>query len=358
MTTGISRRQFHTALGWGAASIALAELGLARPALAEENFTVASTGASWGEGLKAAFIDAPKFEEKNSVKVIQDFGIDSVITAKAMANCGNPAFSTVSVLQAEGNFLGLGGCLQDYDLNICTNYQDILDGAKEPPRGALKNWFAPYVLVIMGMVWNTKEASKPTSYQDLLNPKYKGRVGIPAYGWVGNSWLQVLNKTLGGNEDNIDPGIAFLAQLMKKNQPVIIENADAGLKAFAREEIVIMPYWNGRTHVLQSQGVPVDIEYVPGTMLVAPAFPVLKGGKFVELTNRFCNTSMGGEYQMMMTKRFFYPPTNRKAKLPPELAKYDFPADKEKNIVQIDYEKMNAHKSQYLDRWNKEVLGA
>ncbi len=358
MTTAINRRQFQTALGCRAATNALAELGLARPARAEENFTVASTGASWGEGLRAAFIDAPKFEEKNSVKVIQDFGIDSVITAKAMANCGNPSVSTVSVLQAEGNFLGLGGCLQDYDLNICTNYQDILDSAREPPRGALKNWFAPYTLVIMGLVYNTKEASKPTSYQDLLDPKYKGRVGIPAYSWVGNSWLQVLNKTLGGNEDNIDPGIAFLAQLMKKNQPVIIENADGGLKAFTRGEVVIMPYWNGRTHVLQTQGVPVDIEYVPGTMLVAPAFPVLKGGKFVELTNRFCNITMGGEYQMMMTKRFFYPPTNRKAKLPPELAKYDFPADKEKNIVQIDYEKMNTHKSKYLDRWNKEVLGA
>jgi putative spermidine/putrescine transport system substrate-binding protein len=358
MNSGINRRQFQAALGWGAASIALAERGLLRSARAEESFTVASTGASWGEGIRAAFIDAPKFEEKNGIKATQDFAIDSVYTAKAMAGCGNPPFSTVSALQAEGNFLGLGGCVQDYDLDICTNFKDVLDSAKEPPRGALKNWFAPYVLVIMGMVWNTKEAQKPTSYQDLLNPKYKGRVGIPAYGWVGNSWLQVLNKTLGGNEDNIDPGIAFLAELMKKNQPVIIENADAGLKAFSREEIVIMPYWNGRTHVLQTQGVPVDIEYLPGTMLVAPAFLVLKGGKLIELTNQFCNFTMAGEYQMIMTKRFFYPPTNRKVKLPPELAKYDFPADKEENVVQIDYEKMNKHKSQYLDRWNKEVLGA
>ena len=110
----------------------------------------------------------------------------------------------------------------------------------------------------------------------MLNPKYRGRVGIPAYGKVANSWLQVLNKTLGGNEDDIDPGIAFLVELMKKNQPLIVENADAGLKAFAREEIVIMPYWNGRTHVLQSQGVPVEIEYVPGTMLVPPAFMALR----------------------------------------------------------------------------------
>jgi putative spermidine/putrescine transport system substrate-binding protein len=357
-TAAINRRQFQAALGWGAGAIALAELGLGRPARAEENFTIASTGASWGEGLKASFIDAPKFEEKHNIKVLQEFAIDSVFTAKAMASCGNPPFSTLAVLQAEANFLALGGCLEGYNLDIVSNYKNILDSAKEPPRGQLKNWFAPFVLIVMGLVYSTKEASKPTSYQDLLNPKYKGRVGIPAYGWVGNSWLQVLNKTLGGNEDNVDAGIAFLAKLVKENQAVVLENTDAAMKAFTREEIVIMPFWNGRTFVLQSQGVPVDIEYIPGTMLVGNGFPVPSGGKFTELTNQFINNAMDGEYQMLMTKRFFYPPSNQTAKLPPELAKYAFPVDKEKNVVPIDYEKMNAHKSQYLDRWNKEVLGA
>src|SRR5258708_289941 len=358
MTSDITRRQFQSVLGWGAASIALAELGLLRPARAEENFTLASTGATWGDGLRASFVDAPKFEEKNGIKVSWEHAIDSVFTAKAMASCGSPPFSTLAVLQAEANFLALGGCLQGYDLGLVTNYQDIIDSAKEPPRGTVKDWFAPFVLIVMGLVWNTKEAKKPASYQDLLNPKYKGRVGIPAYGWVGNSWLQVLNKTLGGNEDNIDPAIAFLAELVRKNDAVIIENTDAALKAFTREEIVVMPFWNGRTFVLQNQGVPVDIEYIPGTMLVGNGFPVLRGGKFIEQTNRFCNITMDGQYQMMMTKRFFYPPSNGKAKLPPELAKYAFPTDKEKNVVPIDYEKMNTYKSKYLDRWNKEVLGA
>src|SRR4029077_16283146 len=60
--------------------------------------------------------------------------------------CATRHSRRVSVLQAEGNFLGLGACLQDYDLSICTNYKDILDSAKELPRGTLKNWFAPYVL--------------------------------------------------------------------------------------------------------------------------------------------------------------------------------------------------------------------
>jgi putative spermidine/putrescine transport system substrate-binding protein len=358
MKTGMNRRQFHAALGWGAASLALAELGLTRPARAEDNFTLASTGASWGEGLQAAFIDAPKFDVENKITVSWEHAIDSVFTAKAMASCGNPPFSTLGVLQAEANFLALGGCLEDYDLDIVTNYKDIIDSAKQPPRGPLKNWFAPYVLTIMALVYNTKEAAKPASFHDLLNPKYKGRVGIPAYDWVGNSWLQVLNKTLGGNEDNVAPGIAFLAQVVKQNEAIILPNTDAAMKAFTREEIVIMPFWNGRTFVLQTQGVPVDIEYVPGTMLLGNGFPILRGGKFIKLTNKFCNITMDAQYQMIMTKRFFYPPSNRKAKLPADMAKYAFPADKEENVVAIDYEKMNAHKSQYLDLWNKEVLGA
>jgi putative spermidine/putrescine transport system substrate-binding protein len=356
MDSGITRRQFNAALGWGAAAVTLAESGLAAPAQAEENFTLASTGASWGEGLKASFIE--RFEAENKTKATQEFAIDSVFTAKAMASCGTPPFSSLAVLEAEATFLALGGCVQDYDLAIVKNYTDVIDSAKEPPRGQLKNWFAPFVLIVMGLVYNTKEAQKPASYQDLLSPKYKGRVGIPAYGWVGNSWLQVLNKTLGGNEDNVDAGIAFLAQLVKKNEAVVLENTDAAMKAFTREEIVVMPFWNGRTRVLQSQGVPVDIEYIPGSMLVGNGFPILRGGKFIEQTNRFVNITLNGEYQLGMTKRFFYPPSNRNAKLPPDLEKTAFPPDKEKNVAPIDYEKMNAHKSKYLDRWNKEVLGA
>jgi len=40
------------------------------------------------------------------------------------------------------------------------------------------------------------------------------------------------------------------------------------------------------------------------------------------------------------------------------MARYGVPPDKMKNMVAIDYQKLNAHKSEYLDRWNKEVLGA
>jgi spermidine/putrescine-binding protein len=155
--------------------------------------------------------------------------------------------------------------------------KDIIDSAKEPPRGQVKNWFAPYVLTVMGLVYNTKEASKPASYQDLLNPKYKGRVGILGRQLVAAGAEQNSRRRRG--------------QCRSRHQ-VPRRAGEEELKAFTREEIVIMPFWNGRTFVLQGQGVPVDIAYIPGTMLVGNGFPVLRGGKFIEQTNRFCNITM------------------------------------------------------------------
>jgi len=94
-------------------------------------------------------------------------------------------------------------------------------------------------------------------------------------------------------------------------------------------------------------------------MLVGNGFPVLRGGKFIENRPTGSATSrMDGGVQMMMTQRFFYPPSNRNAKLPPDLARYGLSGRQGKNVMPIDFEKMNAHKSRYLDRWNKEVLGA
>ena len=40
-------------------------------------------------------------------------------------------------MQAEANFLALGGCLQDYDLDICTNYKDII-ASRATENGALE----------------------------------------------------------------------------------------------------------------------------------------------------------------------------------------------------------------------------
>jgi hypothetical protein len=143
----------------------------------------------------------------------------------------------------------------------------------------------------------------------------------------GNSRPQVLNKTLGGNEDNVGHAPCPIGQ---ENEAVIIENTDAALKASAAREIRLCR--SERSHlVLQGQGVPVDIEYIPGTMLVGNGFPVLRGGKFIEQTNRFQHYNgrpipNDDDAAGFIRHRTAMP-------LPPDLARYAFPTEKEKNVV-------------------------
>ena len=358
MHKDISRRDMIRAMGLGAAALAAAELGDTRPAWAEDAFTIASTGGSWGDGLKQAYVVNAGFEKRFNAQVSYAHMIDSVIATKAMVQCGNPPFTVPAVLNAEAVLLAEGGCLQDYDLGVVTNYKDLLPGTFEPPRAGLKSYWAAHTQIVMGLVYNTKRVTaKPSSFMELGSAKYKGKIGIPAYGWVGIQWLHALNQSLGGTPDNIDPGMKAIAEIVKKNDAIIMENTDVALKAFTREEIWLMPFWNGRCFSLQAEGVPVDIVYPKGSLQVGNGFPILKGTKFERQAQQFVNITLDAEYQIEMTKRFRYPPSNKKAKLPPELAHYALKDVDLKNMMPLDFQKINQHRAAYLARWNKEVLG-
>src|SRR5262245_14162312 len=358
MHNDISRRDMMRAVGLGAAALAGAELGLSRPASAEEAFTIASTGGSLGDCLKQAYVVNAGFEKRFNTQVSYAHMIDSVIATKAIAQCGNPPFTVPAVLNAEAVMLAEGGCLQDYDLGVVTNYKDLLPGTFEYPRAGLKNYWAAHTMIVMGLVYNTKRITiKPTSFMDLGSAKYKGKIAIPAYGWVGIQWLHALNQALGGNPDNIDPGMKAIAELTKKNDALVMENTDVTLKAFTREEIRMMPLWNGRCFSLQAEGVPVDIVYPKGSLQVGNGFPILKGTRFERQAQQFVNVTLDPEHQLEMTKRFRYPPSNKNAKLPADQAHYAVKDADLPNMMPLDFQKMNQHRAAYLARWNKEVLG-
>ncbi len=355
--TQFTRRDFLYLAGMAAGPLALLESGRLTPAWAEDKFTIASTGGSWGEGVKKNFVIAPKFEETYKVSVDYAQQIESVATSKIMAQCGNPPFTVSGHGEAEAILMTDGGCVDDYDLDIITNYKDIYDTAKLPPRHGLKAYWASFMMLAFALTYNTKEASKPASFKDLFADKYKNKIAIPAYGWYGMYWLHAFNKSLGGNEDNISPGMAAAAELVKQHGAVIMENVDHGMKLFTRGEIVMAPFWNGRTFALQENGIAADIVYPPGSIQIGSGCLILKGTHFRELANRYVNITLDGKYQLGMTALFKYPPSNKTTKLPPEFAHYAIPEASFANMTPLDWTKINQNREKYLDRWNKEVLG-
>jgi putative spermidine/putrescine transport system substrate-binding protein len=351
---GISRRRFVQAAG--AAAILAAEGSLVRRATAEDRFTIASTGGSWGEGIKTSFVVKPEFEKRYKTSVTYAHQLESVAASKILASCGTPVFSVSTHGQAEAVLLAEAGCVQPYKLDVVQNFRDI-PANLTLERAGLGPYYGAYVFLMWALTWNTKHARRPASYKDLWSSAYRGKIAVPAYGWYGIYWLHAVNKLFGGTEDNITPGMQAVAELVQKNGAIIMENVDHGMKLFQREEIVMAPFWNGRTFALQDGGTPVAIEYVPASISLGAGFVIVKGTALDEIAQRFVNETLDERNQLEMTRLFKYPPASRRAKLPPELERVRVPEAELAQTARLDWKKINDHRSAYLDRWNKEVLG-
>ena len=211
-------------------------------------------------------------------------------------------------------------------------------------------------LPLISITYNTKLIAKPGSWQDLWSDRLKGKVGIPDFGWYGQTWLHAINKQLGGSEADVSRGIEAVADLVKKNGAIVIRNQEQAIKAFSDEQIVAMPYWNGRTFALQASGIPVAMEYVPSTIQLRNGFVIAKNTPFKDAANQFVNNTLDGSLQLEMSRLFFYPPANSKAKLPPDQEHYAPPPAVFERVVNLDWGKINSGRVEVLDRWNREVL--
>lgn len=348
----LTRREFAALLGMTTASIAFMEAGGIHPALAARDFTWASTGGAWGEHLENIFVEKGGFAKATGLGQQHSFQLELVAASKIVAANGNPPYDVSDHGDAEVVMMNSSGLLLPYKADLMPNYADVDATAK------IGNIYASTSFLLFGLVWNAKEIKQaPTSFEDLKRPEFKGRVGIPAYGWYGMYWLHGFNKALGGNEDNITPAISFVADVVRNNKAVIIENADHGKKLMELGEIILNPFWNGIAFQMQKDGVQTKFESVPGTLALGTGFVILKGTPYEEAANKFVNLSLDPKLQVEFSSWNLYPPTNRKAVLPPELAHIKVTDEQLKHTVKLDWAKVVTHKADYLKRWNEEVLG-
>jgi putative spermidine/putrescine transport system substrate-binding protein len=344
----ISRRRAMKTVGAGIASAALAPSWLDSAQAQARPFTWAATGGTWGETLKRVFIDP--FAQAHNLQPVHSAQLESIALSKILASCGNPIFDVSNGPQADYDLLNDSKCLEAYDPGVVKGLGDIYPEAKQG------DFYVAFNILLFGITWNTKEATRPTSYKDLLLDKYKGRIGIPAYGWYGMPWLHAINREFGGDEDNISPGIAAVAEMVKKSKAIIIENADHGTRVMESGDVVIMPYWNGRTARLQEAKIPAAFELVQGTVSVGTGFSITKGSPYTKQAQELVQMSLDPAKQIEFTKWSKYPPSHKKATLPPELEGIAIPPGGLEKTAKLNWKKVNDYRSKYLERWNKEVL--
>ncbi|MEV6929017.1 extracellular solute-binding protein [Dactylosporangium sp. NPDC051485] len=110
----------------------------------------------------------------------------------------------------------------------------------------------PYVLV-----WNTKLLSGPPTYEDLLTPKFKGRVGIPNVPTAAAHQAEYLflRKELGDD---------YFKQLAKQ-APHIDSAMSVTAQSIASGELLASPTGNAASvQLLKAKDAPIDYQLPPG----------------------------------------------------------------------------------------------
>jgi putative spermidine/putrescine transport system substrate-binding protein len=159
----------------------------------------------------------PEFEKQTGAKVVVVPGTSSDILAKAQANKDRPQMHVM--------FLDDGIMYRAIGMGLCEKQRSsaALDGLY--PAARFKGDMATGVsLGMTGLAYNKKMFAEkgwpaPTSWMDLADPKYKGKVvfqSMPSSSFGLHGFL-MFNRIQGGNDKNVDPGFNAWAKTIGPN---------------------------------------------------------------------------------------------------------------------------------------------
>jgi len=353
----IDRRRFLS--GAANSGLALAMLGGFSGQLSAAQATelrLLFPGGTWKDWFDQTFVTP--FAQKHNVKAIWKTGLG--YEPLLIAQRARP--------QWDMGQLDQNTSAQQGALNTVVEWKESrIPNLKKVHPAFRYQFLAGVVHTPYGIAVNTKRIKKPiTSWFDLWDPEFAGKVAFPDWVWSGEQVFHALNLLAGGDAENIDPGIAKLKELYKTRNAKTINNVEHTKQLLLAEEVWIAPYFGARTEQAKAAGAPVEfvipkeggMSWIYNTAVIANRPP-----ESIALSEAFANDTLDAEKQIAFSRLCGYPPTNIDAmkNLPPDLKRLEYSeADLEamgKLARRFDYMAQFAYRDRNRERWNKEVLG-
>ncbi|MFK0685765.1 ABC transporter substrate-binding protein [Ochrobactrum sp. BD67] len=328
-------------------------LVLAGAAHAEtKTLIVGGYGGSFEKTMREAVI--PPFEKKHGVKVEYVAGNSTDTLAKIQAQHSNPPFDTI--------LLDDGPMYQAIELGFCKPLSnlpsnELYDVARFPEDKAVA-----VGVVATGLIYNKDYFAKqgweaPTSWADLADPKYKGKVVIPP---VNNTYglhaLLAFAKMNGGDENNIDPG--FDAMIEKVNDNVLAYEPSPGkmTELFQSEQAIIGVWGTGRVKSFAQTGFPISFAYPKekAVTLLAATCAVNKPDAS-PLAEEFAKELLTPRVQELMVKEYGYGPVNKSVEVPEDERDFIPSGETIDKLYSADWSVINKERENWTKRWNREV---
>ena len=338
----------------------IAGLGLARPAVAAEPsgeiVLMAYPGAFQDNYTKA--VVEPFMKAHPAIKVIynaagnsaQMLGLIRAQKAAPQVDVSIMDFSVSRIANKEELFAKL-------DRTDVPNLADIYDEARMP------NDMGPGLDFDNLVMLYNPETMKPApgGVKDLLDPANKGKlVFSPAPNVIGIALQIVVAKSLGSDyKAPTDPSIEALKKIAKNIQTwqatpdnyTMIINGAAGLGIG----------WNARAQFYtdKSGGKLKSVVMAEGGVLDIDTINLVAGAHNKAAALAFIDYALSPEPQQRMAEAMYYGPTNKKAKLPPELmARTSSAPETLSKMIPVDWDYVASVQDQWTERWRREVIPA
>ena len=276
--------------------------------------SAASTAASGPSSIREGFLKP--FGEQSKVQVKIEEGISGVTLAKLRQQKDSPQFDAVWMDRVVSDQAIREGLIEPVTPSALTNTPDVVaeafikDASGQIMAVTTGYWAA-------GLAYNSKEVKEPpSSWLDLTNPAFKGRLAIYSPENAINYPIMVtLAELQGGGLKNIDPAFKLMAGLAKDGG-VFFGGSPAGANLLANGEVSVAMLASSQVWDLQSRGFP--IEYVvpkEGAIAGDIRVHIVKGTKNKAAAEKLADYAISADGQSEIAKRLLLGPVNTKVTL-------------------------------------------
>lgn len=357
MATTVHRRDVLKGIGGLAAAGAAQGLGL-RPAAAQRRFDgetlrVQFWAGSEGQTIRSHVVDP--FVQKTGAKVVVTEGWTSASIAKIRAEKANPSTSVYLMDDIGVVTTGREGLLESVDLSRLPNAVDI------QPKFYIEGKGVGFFTYCTGVVYNTNVVkSPPTSWQELWDPKYRGKIAVPPAGAGPALHMAIIAAMVnGGSQYNMEPAWDALKALkpnvavMEQSAAVLAELLRTGEVALVMRTVYLFkPYIEKSYPIGISLNMKEGFFATPGCAAVVKSHPDKR-----ELADAFVNETLSAEAQTKMAHTLWFGPTNRKVKLPPDVSRFLVSTQEQwDSIIPVNLDNMAARREEWVQKYTRALL--
>ncbi len=312
---------------------------------------VSNWGGSWNDYMVDSF-EKQAFEG-TGVDLIKDLAPVSERKTRLLAERRLPRSSVDLIWLSDSDAFEMyqQDVLEELDFDRMSNAAQLLPSLKQ-------SYYVPAIYGGVVILYNpNKIKTPPTSFADLWDPKYKGRVGL--YDQIYFNYIYAASLVAGGTLGNVEPAFDKLMEMKEAIQPRLYPSHDALAAGFENDEIDISANYSARALLWKNNGLPIEMAY-PKEGAVAISFGVgmSKKAKNKDAAYDYLNAMLAPQSMASIARKTYYSVATSNADLSAEeKASLEFTSAQQEALHFVDYPYAAENDAAWLEWWNKEFKG-